>query len=295
VTIIAGFKCDDGIVICSDTQETVLHSKRQVSKLRYERASFSQEVDRLSAAFCGAGDGPFIDKIVENCWAAARLASDLDEACSGVEGEIKRTYTEFGSVYQPGFCPAVDLIYGLKQADQSRLFVARGPVVNEKFDYDSSGAGYYMADFLAARMYHAGLNLREGVILAAYVLHQAKEHVEGCGGESQIAVLRNNGISGRVDPGRINAITECLKFADRQTGGLLLSTADVEIDDEAFSELARSFESVLTTVRQDTRREMQTDASGWFSRLLTSGLYEFPKRDFFGLPQPQATDKTSET
>ena len=41
VTIIAGFRSDEGIVICADTQETVEGTKRNVPKLRYEsRYSF---------------------------------------------------------------------------------------------------------------------------------------------------------------------------------------------------------------------------------------------------------------
>jgi hypothetical protein len=55
-----------------------------------------------------------------------------------------------------------------------------------------------ITDFLAARMKPTMLDLHQCVILAAYILFQAKEHVDGCGGESQIAVLRHKGKSGLV-------------------------------------------------------------------------------------------------
>jgi hypothetical protein len=72
VTIVAGFKSYEGVVLCADTQETVLHSKRHVPKLRFEPDSLAKSVkewrgekDDLAAAFCGAGDGPFIDKLID--------------------------------------------------------------------------------------------------------------------------------------------------------------------------------------------------------------------------------------
>src|SRR6266404_5629863 len=62
VTIIAGFKGYDGIVLCADTQETVQGFKRKVPKLRVEPAKVGGD---LAVAFCGAGHGPFIDKVVD--------------------------------------------------------------------------------------------------------------------------------------------------------------------------------------------------------------------------------------
>src|SRR5438874_12034650 len=104
VTIIAGFRCREGIVICADTQETVSGlSKRNTPKLRFEPSGGPHEGDSLAAAFCGAGDnGPFIDKIVETAWEDAQTATSLDEACEEIEKSIKNIYREFGQIYQPG-------------------------------------------------------------------------------------------------------------------------------------------------------------------------------------------------
>ncbi len=85
-----------------------------------------------------------------------------------------------------------------------------------------------MADFLTKRMYNRYLNIHQCVILAAYILFQAKEHVDGCGGESHIAILREEGPSGRIDQDRIDTITKNLELADHNLGKLLLTSADVE-------------------------------------------------------------------
>lgn len=240
MTIIAGFKCFQGIVLCADTQETISNlSKRNVPKLRFEPSSGPHHGDRLAAIFCGAGEnGAFIDKLVETAWEDAQLATSLDEACCEMEKSIKSTYQEFGQVYQAGYCPSAELIYGIKMHNACRLFSAHGPIVNEKNEYEASGAGYYMADFLAKRMFGTHLTLHQCVILAAYILLQAKEHVDGCGGESHIAVLREEGVSGKVDRYRVEAMTELIEFADGYSGELLLNAANAQLKSAEFLKAA---------------------------------------------------------
>lgn len=167
VTIIAGFKCEEGIVICADTQETVGTAKRNVPKLRFEPCDpYTQHEDNhsnLAAAFCGAGSGPMIDKLIDQAWTSAKGGNSLDDACSAIEEGIKKQYKEFGEIYQVGSCPEVQLIYGVKMDGHSRLFAAMGPIVNEKYEYDSGGLGHYMADFLASKMHYTQMNIRQCV------------------------------------------------------------------------------------------------------------------------------------
>ncbi len=82
VTIIAGFKGYDGVILCADTQETVQGFKRKVPKLRVEPEKGGGD---LAVAFCGAGHGPFIDKVVERAWKDAQIAGSLDDACAEIE------------------------------------------------------------------------------------------------------------------------------------------------------------------------------------------------------------------
>ena len=258
VTIIAGFKCYEGIVICADTQETIGPSKRSVPKLRFEPAGAPHEGNNLAVAFCGSGDsGPFIDKLVQNAWEDGQPGTSVDEVCEEIEKSIKLTYKDFGKIYQPGYCPTADLIYGVKMQNTCRLFIANGPIVNEKPEYDSFGAGQYMADFLASRMYAHHLNLRQCAILAAYVLFQAKEHVDGCGGDSHIAVLREDGTSGIVARENVEAVTECLKMADDSLGSLTIDAADIELGSAEFVEKSRIAVGVIDSLRHETIQELE--------------------------------------
>ena len=254
VTIVAGFKSYEGIVLCADTQETVNNmSKRNVPKLIFQPSdhlgqSKALSEDDLAVAFCGAADnGPFVDKLVENAWEDAQAGTSLDEVCDLIERSIKKTYKEFNHIFQTGYAPSADLIYGVKMFGDSKLFSATGPIVVEKEEHYSGGAGYYLSDFLAGRMYHSGMTLRQCVILGAYILFQTKDHVEGCGGDSQIAVLRNFGVSGKVDWRSIEAIDKMVRWEDKELGRLILYAADLEVSKEDFLEAVKTLSEIASS------------------------------------------------
>lgn len=296
MTIVAGFRTYQGIVLCADTQETIGTAKRQVPKLICHSSSavaMRRNPGYLAAAFCGAGDGPFVDLLVDEAWKAAQNAPDLDDACNQIIATIKETYREYGQIFQTGSCPSAELLFGVKMGNESRLFAATGPIVNEKKGYTSSGAGYYLADFLAARMYKDYLTLNACVILAAYILFQTKEHVEGCGGDSHIAILRNEGISGQVNYKRVESLTKLLQSADRETGEILLSAADLATPKDEFRKEFFGNLQTFEDLRDRTREEIQHAEERWnqISKILGGPNYKPTPTDMFGLPTPSEPEE----
>jgi len=279
VTIIAGFKGYNGIVLCSDTQETVVFAKRRVSKLRIEP---SDGKGSIGVAFCGAGEGPFIDKLVELAWEDVQTSSSLDAACEEIEKSIKRTYKEYGQIYQRGYCPHAELIFGVTMNFQSKLFHASGPIVNEKKTYSTAGAGQYMADFLAARMYKDWFDIRTLEILAAYILFQAKENVDGCGGESEIGILRDDGISGMVDKSHIESIIEVVNFSDELFAEALLQSGDFGMKK---AEFVKTLKNTMNQIRE-TKKEAMEKSQGmrYFSKI--TSIYGSQSLDELGIPKP---------
>ena len=298
LTIIAGFKCMDGIVICADSQETIGSSKRSVPKLQLHRGPFPDfQMEGLvnhdlAVVFAGAGDGPFIDKIAELAWQPIRNASDIWEASAAIESVIKETYKEYGQIYQQGQCPSAELIYGITMGRTSKLFYAYGPIVNEK-DFVSAGIGYYLADFLAGRMYQQHLSTRQCVILAAYILDQAKEHVEGCGGDSQIAVLREEEPSGLVEYKLIEEVTKFLQFADRELGGLLMNSANFSAPpDNLGKEFSATLEA-LSTFRDHHKGEVEKHREWWREMPIMLGIQV--ERDDLGIETSITMPSDSQT
>lgn len=290
VTIVAGFKSYQGVVICSDTQETVGVSKHNIPKLRFEPAEpEAVGQDELAVAFCGATDnGPFLDEIVDRAWEDAQAATSFDEACEEIKRSIKNSYKEFGRIYQRGYCPSAELIYGVKMHGYTKLFYGLGPAITERGNYAAGGQGIYMANFLSERLYQEHLSLRQCVILAAYVLFQCKEHVDGCGGDSHIAVLGDSGRSGRLYAGRVNALTELLKHGDQEVGRILMEYCDHSVSNIDFRSSARGIIESLVHMRESERLERINVEKFW--------LELFGKKlDDLGLPFPESKQKPTET
>lgn len=281
MTIIAGFRCDEGIVICADTQETLGSAKRNVPKLRFEPCDqYTQDEDHhsnLAAAFCGAGSGPMIDKLIDGAWNAAKREKSLETACAAIETSIRDQYRDFGQIYQIGSCPEVQIIYGVKMHSESRLFTAIGPIVNEKFEYDSGGQGHYMADFLASKMHYRQMSIRQCVILASYILDQAKAHVDGCGGESLIAVLRNEGSCGKAWDHRLAKITEMLEIASDAADELLISVADLDESESKILDSVQFKLDLVWSMREAIKKETKSQEAPELYKAI----------DLFGLPLPK--------
>jgi 20S proteasome alpha/beta subunit len=272
VTIIAGFRCSDGVVICADTQETTYLGEQPVSKRNIPKLSFHEHtpyfreakpLPDLAVAICGAGDGAFIEKLANEAWKSAEGSASINEACIAIEEKIKEMHREFGQIYQLGAMPTAKLIYGVKGDGEARLFSADGPMVNLVDGFKSSGMGYYMADFLASRMYDSSLTAQQCVVLAAYILFQAKEHVDGCGGDSHIAVLRERESSGAIEAANIEAITKTLQYADQETGRLILAIANFGLDEKTFLKQADDVVGWLKEYRQQNISELAESMEFW--------------------------------
>lgn len=294
VTIIAGFKSEEGIILCADTQETIGSSKRNVNKLRLEPKTLNMErslmgID-IAAAFCGAGDGPFIDMLIDETWKAVATATTLDEACEYAKRAIEAVYRKYGEIYQKGECPYVEIIYGIKGDGDSRMFMASGPTVVPKDGYESSGTGRYLANYLASRMYGSSLNIYQCFILAAYILVQTKSHSDGCGGESHIAVLRNDGQSGLIDSRHIEIVTDLLESADIHIGRLLLHSADLTKNEEAVKTSSDGYLDAVTSLRKFSKESLDRSDEHWRALMtyLMGQNAVLLEKDIFGLYGPRA-------
>jgi ABC-type cobalt transport system substrate-binding protein len=228
VTIAVGFRFHGGLALCADTQETIENTKTWTPKLKFEPSTEAgkDSADDLMLAIAGSGEGPWVDKLTEQIWESISVAETFGGACHSAQQAIKQTYREYGRIFQPGFLPGADLIYGIKMQRRSGLFKANGPIVNEVPHYGIIGSGYYMAEFLIKRLHHNLLSGTQAVLLAAYVLFECKEHVEGCGGDSHIALLSERGRSNVIDTWRVQALTEMLAAQDTALASFLLPGLD---------------------------------------------------------------------
>jgi hypothetical protein len=133
VTIAAGFKCTDGVVLCADTQETVGdYKKRNAVKItvkpgvnpvpvikeprRIGDPRPPEELDpnpELIVGFAGAGDSSFLEKLVDKAWSRISQAATFEERCATLEAGVVEFYEKFWPIYPDSMKPDASLLVGL--------------------------------------------------------------------------------------------------------------------------------------------------------------------------------------
>lgn len=219
-TIVLGLKTPQGAILAADTQE-IYEQSHQVNRptLVYKRDTNLCSIP-IVLSVAGAGAGQWIDKLTTAMWDSVQDASNLDEACSQTETAITDHYRDSKDFVT--LDPTADLIYAVGTTGGVRLFHAYGAVVNEVTSR-AAGAGQAIADFLL-RNFRDDMHITNAMSLAIYILTCAKRHADGCGGDTQVAPIHNNGFSTRRRPEQITAIERVLDFASR-AGNMLVMIA----------------------------------------------------------------------
>ncbi|OLB41103.1 MAG: hypothetical protein AUH11_00365 [Acidobacteria bacterium 13_2_20CM_57_17] len=114
MTMVAGFCCTDGIVLCADSQET-LDGYLKVDTPKAEiRPEGKSKRKGLFAVFVGAGHGPLIDALIEEMWdAAERARGGMKNASDAMKAANRKYHKELKEVFRDGDpeYPRAEIIY----------------------------------------------------------------------------------------------------------------------------------------------------------------------------------------
>lgn len=180
MTIAAGFRCREGLVLCADTQETI----QGYVKTDTDKISISQ-IGLNTYAFAGAGNSVQLDGLVQEI--EARLTSKTPHALGPVKKLIRETLEEFfPHPHYPKPYPETQLLIAVQQSTGPALYVTSDRAISEVRNSESIGSGIALSKSLAAQYYRFDLSLQELSVIAGYILYYAKKWVDGCGGRSDI-------------------------------------------------------------------------------------------------------------
>lgn len=243
MTIAAGFQCWDGIILCADTQENVDgYIKRSRSKLE-ARPSYGAYPDgKPRAIFAGAGDGDFIDYLVEKLWMAMESGKTINEMVEAVEDTLIGVYGKLIPLYPDGMpdaqllvalcapatkpvSPIGDGIPEVPVGDTLELVKITGPIVNRHLVLESIGFGTILTTYIANRLLYPKMGFQQALPIALYMVDEAKRHVRECGGDTQLVMLKADGDMQGLLPNEIEARTKRLRETDflaRQIAGLFM-------------------------------------------------------------------------
>jgi len=69
-------------------------------------------------------------------------------------------------------------------------------------------------------------HITNAMALAVYVLYSAKNHAEGCGGDTHVAVIQNDGQNFLLEPEQVRAMETLFEKASDVTDSLLMFAAN---------------------------------------------------------------------
>ena len=178
MTVVVGFRCKEGIVICADRQVS------SVGSFKYEE----QKITKLESAgesivFAYSGlpslAGEARDKILAKC--SDRSNEIVYEAADAVLTEMRRLYTDLNLQFLIGTVV-------LNQEPDLIKFDGKGLHVAD--DYNFLGVGNSgLLRFLAETMYSPQMNVKDAINLAIYCVQKAEDHIDECGGLIDVSIL----------------------------------------------------------------------------------------------------------
>lgn len=259
VTIAAGFKCEGGIVLCADTQETSGDIKLSVQKLvRYER-------EWCQAGLAGSGwNGILIDTLIQNIMHALdRGYDDIGRIEQAISHTLARFYRRDISLHPnlDGYEKVIDLLIALKPKGEDRVWLFRSEAASlkEVATQDVIGCGDVIR-YVAHSLYRDNMPMSQAVTLGVHLVSLAKKHVDKVGGETNILEITSDG---RLGWERIEDSERQERFLDRFNEALkeiTLLFPDTSIpNDEVFQKLAIVFARLKELREQYFDEAIQSD------------------------------------
>ncbi len=195
MTIALGILAKDGLVIASDRQVGMPeYLKMGRGKIAFGKQGAIGQPGGNMLAVTGAGNSHYIEHLQRE------FVNEPFPATNELQKHFaERIHTFYQdhiipfSGYASSERPDVSMIVAGRRNGAQVLLSSEKSVVTEHYDCCSVGAGAMYAGILLQRLY-APLGLTSAIQLAAYVVFQVKEHVDGCGNETDIIFLRDDGI-----------------------------------------------------------------------------------------------------
>lgn len=259
MTYVAGFYCEGGIVLCTDTQETVGDQKRDIEKLYVS--------DEYPLAVGGAGIDEAMDAFAQEV--IERVEHERPLTIPELKALVNAALSEVlehdapMSGWPQEYKKAQYIVAAWPNHDKPVIFRIRGRRVYQVKDHVIIGYETAPNYLLLKRMYDKNLPMVQAVMLAIYLVSQSKQLDAFVGGETRIAVV---GDRAEIDyPEYIkNAearIADFVKLIDK----LFLLCVDPSIPPSGFPAVVEAFAKDLTQLRQNW---LHQSATIWFNRAL---------------------------
>lgn len=271
MTIAAGLRFDDGVLLCADSEITYgAELKGPGSKIR---AAHFKSSGGSKATFAYSGSVQHAKMAIQQCTQSLAKnppekmgRADMTRVIAEQLEDFHQRHIFKHPLYQQIGGPDFSLIVGLWSSGEGlgmydTVDAAIAEVdVRESFSCRGTGAilGTYLMDHILA---HPKLKLNDAVTVAVYTLSEVKKWVPGCGRSSEILVVGKDGFisdTGRVDISHVE--DEFENFA-QHFKFLLMDSCDLDTPDEKVRERIEMLWATIEAIRAGQRRKDESRAS----------------------------------
>lgn len=254
MTIVAGFKVQNGILLAADTMYTGGAKVHQPKLFGYTPNPDTAE--SITLAFALAGHEDFGKMAVEDC-VEAIASRPPDRSIDTVRKLLRRAVKAINDEYvdkKPASereAAKFELLIAawLPGAGGLKMFRTRGSAVNDAGNYHCAGYGSYLGDYLMRNIFTPTMRLRDVVLLSIQALGAAKSYDASYGGDTQFMTIYDGGkISGLI-PYDVHESESYISQFESLSRKLLFNVGDAEMSDADFEEWFTGFADQVRTIR----------------------------------------------
>lgn len=253
MTLIAAFRCGDGVVLCADSQET-----RDIP----ERGSYRVNVDKLErrdageydVVIGGAGDGPLVDSFGDLFAQMVRKWQGSYQRTKALSA-IKRFVRGFHQT-EVALSPAhpddknLDFVVCLRNKNSDNLSLWKISNLHVSTVSDLTLLGWEEALYWreAKRLYHlkdavTAPSSSEAILLGVHLFSLAKDTSNVISGDTRILVVRSDGVH-VLNPGDVKELEARTKTFECLSSVIFLALPDVTISHTELKQYLRDFQEI---------------------------------------------------
>jgi 20S proteasome alpha/beta subunit len=231
MTIAAGFKCKDSIIVCADRE-----IKRSPGKT-FETKTWHRQYNDLAVVVTGAGSFPHLESAATKITQRLKGIADIDKAEKVVREVFKYVIKE--EFFQKQGCPPsgvpFDLIAGVSTKTHVDIIRFEQGVLRRGKDKELAGLGAHIASYFFDQYYdqyyHPPVPLSDGMTLGAFIIYAVKNSGLGCGGPTDLWVLEKGANAAHYNVRYLDSIFQSLRIPFRD---ILYATAHLGLTEDEF-------------------------------------------------------------
>lgn len=267
VTLIAAFRCQEGVVLCADSQETVGGVRVTVNKIK------PQDLGSYQLAIAGTGNGDLIDGFAYSLELdIATWKDDLDErAVYGHLNALVQDYHENQIALYPSDSADDKLNHFLvcikpKNRPEVFLWELRGTAITRVGDHTLMGIGESIYRHELARLYRPLLSANQAVLLGVHLFSLAKATSNYVGGPIDIIFVGPNGAYAH-QPNHVAEMETQVALFNSKIAALILACPDIAMAESAINEMLLDFQKSVKKLRVLWTKDLLVD---WAARIFAN-------------------------